>query len=266
MSSFTFAGEHSTAYHVRMLNSAESILPPIRERVVQMSGLHGALRLVPDLGERILTLECWLDVDVHPFIAGQRQTRLGHVAAWLNPLRGMQRLIFDTVPDRYYWCSVTDAIDARVEARQGMFAVQFTCADPFTYAISPVIITMTTSPHTFTQAGTAPADPLLRLQGISTGTAGQQISITLGGRTLVYRGPLAAGDWLEIDAAAINSPWPANAKTVIRAVGATRTNALSQMERPVFPVLPIGSNTVTVTPIGGATWSRLEILTRSRWI
>ncbi|MBT9154713.1 MAG: hypothetical protein DDT39_01392 [Firmicutes bacterium] len=266
MSSFSFAGEASTIYHVRLLNSAESVLPPSRERVVQMSGLHGALRLVPDLGERVLTLECWLDVATHPFVAGQRQARLTNVAAWLNPLRGMQRLIFDTVPDRYYWCVVTDAIDARVEARQGMFPVRFTCADPFVYAISPVTIVMTASPHTFTQAGTAPADPLLRLQGTSTGTGGQQISIAIGGRTLVYRGPLAAGDWLEIDAAAINSPWPANAKTVVRVVGATRTNVLPHMERPIFPTLPTGANTITVTPAGGATWSRLDILTRSRWI
>ncbi|MBT9156685.1 MAG: hypothetical protein DDT37_01673 [Firmicutes bacterium] len=264
--SFTFAGEASTAYHVRLLNSAESVLPLTRERVVRMSGLHGALRLMPDLGERVLTLECWLDVDTHPFIASQRQIRLGHVAAWLNPLRGMQRLIFDTMPDRFYWCTVADAIDARVEAHQGMFPVRFTCADPFVYAVAPATVVMTTSPHTFTQAGTAPADPLLRLQGGSTGAGGQQISIAIGGRTLVYRGALAAGDWLEIDAAAINSPWPANAKTVVRVVGATRTNVLPHMERPLFPVLPIGSNTITVTPIGGATWSRLEIMTRSRWI
>ncbi|MBT9156771.1 MAG: hypothetical protein DDT37_01760 [Firmicutes bacterium] len=266
MSIFSFAGEASTAYHVRLLNSAESVLPPSRERVVQMSGLHGALRLVPDIGERSVTLECWLDVDTHPFIAGQRQARLANIAAWLNPLRGMGRLILDTVPDRFYWCTVTDAIDARVEAHQGMFPVRFTCADPFAYAVSPATIVMTSSPHTFTQAGTAPADPLLRLQGSSTGAGGQQIRIDIGGRSLVYRGPLVTGDWLEIDAAAINSPWPANAKTVTRVVGATRTNVLPHMERPIFPVLPVGSNTVTVTPTGGASWSRLEILTRSRWL
>ncbi len=178
----------------------------------------------------------------------------------------MQRLILDAIPDRHYWCTVTDAIDARVEARQGMFSVQLTCGDPFIYATTPATVVMTASPHTFTQAGTAPADPLLRLQGVSTGAGGQQISIAIGGRTLVYRGPLATGDWLEIDSAAINSPWQASAKTVTRVVGTTRTNVLPHMERPIFPVLPVGANTITITAIGGATWSRLEILTRSRWL
>jgi len=259
MSHFSFAGEHSTLHHVQMLRSEETLLPPTRDRVVNMPGRHGALRALPDLGERQISLECWLDVDMMPFTPGQRQERLRAVAAWLNPLRGLQQLIFDNDATRFYNAIVTasQGINSRVEARQGMFRAEFVCPDPFYYAVIPDVVAITASPHTHTQRGTAPADPLLRLQGVSTGAGGQQISITVGAHTVTYRGALASGDWLEIDC---------QAKTVFRVVGATRTRVLALLERPVFPQLAPGINTITITATGGATWSRLELHCRNRWL
>ena len=171
MSHFSFAGEHSTAHSVHLLKSEETILPPTRDRVITMPGRHGALRMLPDLGERHITLECWLDVTMMPFVAGQRQERLRAVAAWLDPLRGLQRLVFDHDTTRFYSVVVTatQGINSRIEARQGMFTVEFVCPDPFYYAVTPDVVTMLTSPRSHTQRGTAPADPLLRLQGVSTG-------------------------------------------------------------------------------------------------
>ena len=259
MSDFSFAGEHSTLHHVKMLRSEETLLPPTRDKVIVMPGRHGAWRALPDLGERQISLECWLDVPTLPFTPGQRQERLRAIAAWLNPLRGLQRLIFDNDTTRFYNAIVTasQGINSRIEARQGMFRAEFVCPDPFYYAVTPDEVTMFTSPLTHIQRGTAPADPLLRLQGVSTGAGGQQISIAIGGQTVTYRGALATGDWLEIDC---------QAKTAVRVVGASRTRVLQLLEKPVFPQLAPGSNTITITPAGGATWSRLEVHCRNRWI
>lgn len=259
MSDFSFAGEHSTLYHVQMLRSEETLLPPTRDKVIVMPGRHGAWRALPDLGERQISLECWLDVPTLPFTPGQRQERLRAIAAWLNPLRGLQRLIFDNDTTRFYNAIVTasQGINSRIEARQGLFTVGFVCPDPFAYAVNPDVVTILTSPHSHNQRGTAPANPLLRLQGVSTGSAGQQISIAIGGQTVTYRGALAIGDRLEIDS---------RDKTAVRVVGASRTRVLHLLEKPVFPQLALGDNTITITPAGGATWSRLEIHCRNRWI
>lgn len=259
MSHFSFAGEHSTLYNVRLLKSEETILPPTRDRTIALPGRHGALRLLPILGERHIILECWLDVATIPFTDGQRQERLRGVAAWLNPLRGVQRLSFDNDPTRYYDAVITamQGVYSRTEAHQGLFSIEFVCSDPFFYAITPDTVVTTVSPLAHTQRGTAPADPLLRLQGVSTGMAGQQISISIGAQTVTYRGALAVGNWLEIDC---------RDKTAVRVVGQTRTRVLNLLERPVFPQLAPGANTITVTPAGGASWARLEISCRNRWL
>lgn len=257
MSHFSFAGEHSTLYHVRMLKSEESILPPTRDKVILLPGRHGALRMLPDLGERHITLECWLDVDTIPFIEGQRQERLRAVAAWLNPLRGVQKLIFDYDTDKYFDAIVTSqGINSRIEVHQGIFPVEFVCPDPFYYDAAPDVVTIAVSPHQHNQRGTAPADPLLRLQGVSLGGS-QRLIIQIGTLSVTYTGALAAGNWLEIDC---------QAKTVFRVVGATRTRVLALLERPVFPQLAPGINTITITATGGATWSRLDIHCRNRWL
>ena len=139
MGDFNFAGEHSTLYHVRLLKSPVSILPGTRDKVITMPGRHGALRILPDLGERTLQLECWLAAASMV----QLHERLDRVRAWLNPLRGAQQLIFDDVPDRYYMAAYAGGgLDAEVTARQGMFSIDFVCADPFAYAVSPDMVTV----------------------------------------------------------------------------------------------------------------------------
>ncbi|MGV8164652.1 MAG: distal tail protein Dit [Alkaliphilus sp.] len=254
MANFSFAGELSTTHHVKLLRSPISVLPGTRDKVITLPGRAGALRITPDLGERFLSLECWVE---SANIVQLRQ-RLVQIAAWLNPLRGAQQLIFDDMPDRYQLASYYGGgLDADINARQGFFTLRLVCADPFIYALVPEIVIITTSPHVHTQTGTAPANPLFKLQGISTSAGGQQISITVDAQTTTFQGALAAGDWLEIDS---------EAKTVFRVVGTTRTSVLRYMQAPIFPELVSGANTITVTTAGGASWMQLEIDCRNRWL
>lgn len=255
MGDFSFAGEHSTVYHVKLLKSPISVLPGTRDKVITMPGRHGAIRMLPDLGERNLPpMDCWLKANT----LAQLYERVDRLCAWLNPLRGAQQLIFDNTPDRYYLALAAGrGLDAEKIARQGMFTASFVCSDPFAYAVTPDVVTITVSPYQHTQRGTAPADPLLRLQGVSTGAGGQQISISIDAQTVTYRHVLATDEWLEIDSAA---------KTVNRVVEASRTRVIQHMEKPVFPQLAPGANTITVAATGGATWSRLEINCRNRWL
>jgi len=254
MSGFTFAGEHSTAFHVRLLKSPISILPGTRDKVLSLPGRHGALRMKPDLRERTLTMDCWLAATSMT----ELQARLTSVRAWITPLRGLQRLILDSIPDRFYLAAYAGGgIDAAIVARQGHFTLTFVCPDPFVYAVNPDVVTLSASPHTLSLRGNAPADPLLRLQGSSSGLAGQQISLAVGPQTIIYRGALTTGEWLEIDCAA---------KTVMRVSGTGRANVLPQLDKPTFPQLLPGGNVIAVSPIGGASWSALELQCRNRWL
>lgn len=253
MSDFLFAGEHSTAYHVRLLKSPISVLPGTRDKVITLPGRHGSLRMLPDLGERSLQLDLWLAADS----LEQLYSRLDTVRAWLNPLRGQQQIIFDRTPDRYYLATVAGVLDAEIVSKQGQFEAEFVCPDPFAYAITPQVITITASPHTHNQLGTMSAEPLYRVRGVSAG-GGQEIRLAVGTQSITYRGALATGEWLEIDS---------RDKTVIRvAVGGARASVMSQIVKPVFPMLAAGNNTITVIPSGGATWSLLEIHCRNRWL
>jgi predicted phage tail component-like protein len=237
---------------VLVRNIRRDILPPIQSRMIKLSGRHGAYYFGRTYEERSIAVDVVLSGVSHQSL----RDRVRSLASWLNS-DDVQQLIITDEPDKYYKAVVFGKTDLEQLVAEGEGTIFFLCPDPFAYAITPQTVTMTTSPLAHTQAGTAPADPLLRLQGVSTGAGGQQISIAIGGQTVTYRGALATGDWLEIDC---------QAKTVFRVVGATRTRVLALLERPVFPQFAPGINTITITAAGGATWSRLELHCRNRWL
>ena len=253
MGEFTFAGEHSSAYHVRLLKSPISMLPGTRDKAITLPGRHGVLRMLPDFQERTLKLECWLAAAN----MAEMHERLQRVRAWLNPLRGQQRLILGSTPDKYYSaCLAGSSLDAEITARQARFTASFVCPDPFAYAVLPDVVTLLASPHIHRQRGTAPADPLLRLQGTSLGSW-QTLSVQIGGHAVTYTGALATEDWLEVDCAS---------KTASRVMAQSRVSVMHLLARPTFPQLSPDANVITVSATGGAAWSRLEIRCRNRWL
>jgi phage-related protein len=210
--------------------------------------------MIPDLGERVLSLDCWLKAQS----AEQVYERLDRIRSWLNPLRGQQMLTFDNMPERFYLASYAGGgLNAEVVARQGRFTIDFVCPDPFSYALNPDAVVITSSSHQHNQRGTAPSEPLLRLQGLSTGAGAQQFKIAIDAQEFIYLGQLASGDWLEIDCLR---------KTILRLSGQTKANVLHFAAKPSFPQLAPGINTITITGSGGATWSRLEMNCRNRWL
>lgn len=253
MGHFSFAGEHSTDYSVYLLRSPISIFPGTRDKVIVMPGRHGVFRMLPDFGPRILRLECWLKASSYADI----YQKLDAVRSWLNPIRGPQKLVFDHIPDRYYsaiWAG--SDMEAQVTANQGLFTLQMTCDDPFAYDLVPDEILIQESPYTHHQRGTAPADPLFLLQGLSAG-GNQSLAIKVNDEQVIYRGPLEEEEQLEIDSLQ---------KTVHIVRDDGRERALHHLERPVFPQLAPGVNILQVIADGGAAWTRLDINCRNRWL
>lgn len=231
--------------------------PPTRDRTLVMPGRPGELDFGADLQPRVFTLSCACHkARTRQEFAECLRGLVAHLCGADGRPRTL-RLIMEPETDRYYYVRYAGSLAVERYATWGQVTLHLVAHDPFAYALSPDVVTVTASPYQHSQRGTAPAEPLLRLQGVSTGVGGQQISIAVGTQTVVYRGALASGNWLEVDCAA---------KTAVRAVGESRTNVLPHLERPVFPPLVPGSNTVAVTVAGGASWSKLEIYARNRWL
>jgi predicted phage tail component-like protein len=253
MGHFSFAGEHSSSYSVSLLRSPLSIFPGVREKVIVMPGRHGVLRMLPDFGSRVLQLECWLKATSYEEIYQQ----LDQLRSWLNPMRGSQQLVFDDTPDRHYLATWTDGdLEAQVTANQGLFTLQMVCDDPFAYDLTPDVVTITASPYAHYQRGTAPSDPLFRLQGASAG-GNQSLTVKINEEQLTYRGPLTQGEQLEIDC---------RQKTAVIVQGENREKVLHLLERPAFPQLVPGLNMIWLIAQEGASFTRLDVLCRNRWL
>jgi len=253
MGHFSFAGEHCGSYSVYLLRSPLSIFPGAREKVIVMPGRHGVFRMPPDFETRVLSLDCWLKITSY----GELYQQLDRLRSWLNPMRGAQRLVFDDSPDRYYLATWADAdLQMQVTASQGLFTLRLACDDPFAYDLAPDELLITTSPYTHYQRGTAPSDPLFLLRGISGGGS-QFLTVRVNEEQFTYRGALSAGERLEVDG---------RHKTAALVRGEAREKALHLLERPSFPQLTPGANTIQVVAAGGATWSNLEISCRNRWL
>ncbi len=256
MGDFTFAGEHSMLYHVRMLPSPVSILPGTRDKVITIPGRHGALRMIPDLGERILQPKCWLEASG----TTQLHERLGQVRAWLNPLRGAQQLIFDNALDRYYMAAYAGGgLDARIIAVHGIFTVEFICPDPYAYALEDDIFSFDAiGVNAFSRLGTAISQPLIEVRG-SIGS-GDAIKLVFNDIDIVrILSPLITEEKFVLDVKKVTA-------SIVNLSTEEVSNGLPNLDELVFPELNPGFNTVDISLEGSATFTQLDITCRSRWL
>lgn len=255
--SFTLGGKTSSELGLVLLSRGTVIPggPATRDRILTLPGRAGALDFGAELQPREFVLHCAVTSQTREELVARLRELVAHLCGPDGRPRTLQ-LVVEPETDSYYQVRYTGSLPVERWATWGQVSLPLTAYDPFAYAVSPEVVVIMASPHAHTQWGTAPGEPLLRLQGVLSG-GGQQLSITIGTQTVTYRGALATGDWLEIDCRDM---------TAVRVVGVTRTRVLGSLERPIFPQLPSGASTITVTPTGGATWSRLEMHCRNRWL
>lgn len=246
MGGFTFAGEHCSTYHLRLLKSPVSLLPATRDRVIVLPGRHGALRLPPDFAERNLSLVCWLEARS----ASELHTRFERLRAWLNPLRGEQKLLFDYVPGRYYLATwAGSGLDAEIKARQGLFTLEMVCPDPFSYAAEEKQVAFSAANAVVNNAGTHEALPVF---AVSFTTAASEWRVTLGARYLRVVHAFKLGDTLDVDSA--------TGKVLIN--GVTALDKLDWQNSEFF-ALPPGQSTLGIMPAGVCT---ATVRFRERWL
>lgn len=231
--------------------------PSLRNSLIAIPGRAGVADFGAVTGERMIPVRC--NVFPQRTFAGLVAV-LDSVAEWLNPEYGLKQLVLDDVPDRYFTCRVSDAIDCeRILRSAGAFDLSFLCPDPHGYALTDEVFTISSPGEgiVWRMKGNTYSEPVYLLKGIIPSGSSAYVSIRTNRDELRVIGPLAEGETLVIDAGLVTAK-------VVDAQGATLRNGLPCLQELNFPLLEKGANTVTIAAVG-ATFTELVIQAESRW-
>lgn len=128
---FTFGGVHSDAFSLLVNKKNVPLTPPIDNRLQEISGFDGAWDYGISYAPRPIEIECTILADSHT----ELKKIVRKLAGALNPRKGAKPLIFDDEPDVQYFARLSNQIPLEQLGAMGTFTLQFTCPDPFTYAV-----------------------------------------------------------------------------------------------------------------------------------
>lgn len=172
---FDFAGKRSTALGVFVQDFPPLTLAEERAEFKPIPGRSGSLTILEGgavYDDIVLSINCFV----------RDLSALDQIAAWL---RGSGVLVLGNMPSRYYVARCVNQIElAKVlRGRQHRtFAAVFRC-QPYRYIHpQPAALTLTASPGSITNSGTADAFPLITIVGSG------DVTLTIGGRTLTITG------------------------------------------------------------------------------
>jgi len=250
---FSFDGVHSSTYGVYLAKSPFLLLPELNNYLETIPGREGALDYGSVFQQRSISLSCMV------LAMNERDLRVKarKIAAWLNPTKGVRRLILDTEPDKFYQARVSSNIDVEQVAAQGRFQISFTAPDPYAYALDDEVFSYTKAgAYTFERDGTVVSYPKIEIRG--TNTKGQGvIRVALNGKGIGFVGSLSSSELLVIDS---------NSLTAYIEYGSQRVSAINDIDSVDFPVTKPGENEVSIVLTGVAAITEVKIYCRTRWL
>lgn len=240
------------------LNIVTSIGGAILENLPILIESATNIVLTIEYSERIIPVECSVfpEQDFSALVH-----RIDEINGWLNPYRGVQPLIFDEYPDRYFMARLNTEISMeRVSRAAGTFSLEFICPNPFGYAVEDEVFSIAAEGKTTVnrQKGNLISEPIFELKAVMDSTS-SYVDIEVNGELVRVKGKLAEGETFVLDTAKLT------AKVVDSNTRETLRNGLSQLDELVFPELNPGGNEVLVS-VSGAAFTELTIQGRSRWV
>ncbi|WP_028560957.1 distal tail protein Dit [Paenibacillus pinihumi] len=162
---FTYKGRHSSTMGVNLLNYTPNS-PELREYEDEVDGLPGVIDYGTEYGKRAIDVTMDLTVNDDQFKVRQSQ-----IYQWLKPTQAAGILVFDDVPDRFYFAKLTGLLRPEQIGQYGTFTFTFKCTDPFAYGperIEEYVITKSPDIKRIVSDGTEPTPPEIIL--VNTGT------------------------------------------------------------------------------------------------
>ena len=158
---FVFKGRHCTELGARLLRYTVNS-PELREYEDEPAGLPGVLDFGTELGKR--EIEITVDIDPNAVEFKRRQSE---ILTWLKPTTTAGILVFDDVPDRFYYAKLSGRLVPEQIGRYGEFRFTMKCTDPFAYGPERIYEegALTTSPFSFAleSEGSEPTPPVIEL-------------------------------------------------------------------------------------------------------
>lgn len=250
---FSFDGVHSSTYGVYLAKSPFLLLPELTNYFESIPGREGSLDYGSTFQQRAISLSCMVLATSEKDLRNKARK----IAAWLDPTKGVRRLILDTEPDKFYQARVANRIDVEQVAAQGRFEIFFVAPDPYAYALDDEVFSYTgAGTYTFERDGTVVSYPQIEIRG--TNTKGQGvIRVTLNGKGIGYTGSLSSSALLVIDSDSLTAYTESNGQ---------RVSAINDIDSVDFPVTKPGENEVVIALTGVATITEVKIYCRTRWI
>lgn len=247
---FTYKGLHSGRdFDMWLTKSPIDFLVGSRDALEERPWGAGSYDFGAALESRAIEMELVIRATSEANLREKRRA----IAAWLSPAKGLGELWWDTEPSKYYDARRYGSESAlSMVARQGEFTLNFIAPDPYAYSRTEQPITFSgMGTRTVINEGSVEASPVVEVKG--TNTIGQ-LSLTFGGATFTFNGPLSAGETLMIDF---------DGMTAYKIVKGERVNVLAYTNDK-FPLLQVGNNTVQVGSVG-FTISEIVFHPKSRW-
>ena len=254
---FIFNGIASQGMKIRARLTAWQASPTLRNSYVSIPGKAGVVDFGCDSAERVILVRCGV-MPQKSFAA--LVEILDNMAQWLDPTDGLQELVLEDVPDRYFMARLSESVDCeRLLRTAGAFDLKFVSPDPHAYALTDETFTIsTTGTHEVRRIkGNTRSEPIYLLRGVISSSDSTYISIRTNDSEVRIIGALASGETLVIDTGRVTAK-------VVNAQGNTLRNGLPCMQELNFPVLRKGANTVIISMVG-ATFTELRIQAQSRW-
>ena len=135
------------------------ILPPVRDRLLEVPGKDGVYSFRPDYAQREFTLNCLLKATSRT----DALAKIDSIASVLYTGGVAKPLMFDDQDGRYWLATLSGDPRATLDMQSGEFEISFLCADPFAYSVIETISnnTINADPQTFAEevGGSYPIRP-----------------------------------------------------------------------------------------------------------
>lgn len=254
---FIYNGISSKNMKIRARLTGWQASPSLRNSYETVPGRAGVADFGCDSSERVISISC----NIYPQLNFASMVHLlDNMAEWLDPMQGLRQLVLDDVPDRYFMARLSEAVDCeRLLRTAGAFTLTFICPDPYAYALKDDIFDITSlGIHDVNRVrGNAISEPVYLLRGMVSSQDEDFITLKTNKEELRITGLLSVREILVIDSGLLTAK-------ITDLDGNMLRNGLSILQRPNFPTLNKGTNTVDIS-VNGATFTELVIHAKSRW-
>ena len=167
MYGFTYRGKHCSSFGVNLLGYKINA-PDLKEFEDDVSGRPGSVDYGTEWGKREIEMTIDIVPNDQPFKLQQSK-----ILNWIKPTLAVGILIFDEIPDRFYFAKYTGRWGFEQFGRYGQFTVTMKCSDPFAYGPERIEeYTISSSPQSkeVISDGTEPTPPVIELTNTGTQT------------------------------------------------------------------------------------------------